>query len=284
MKPNKKKYSLMASVAIVFLLIAEAAISTAQQTVEKGYIIGAGDELNIQVWDHDDLDRTVEVAQDGSFTFPFIGKIQASGKSVFALEQYLTEKLSEGYLVAPQLTIAVSEYKNKKVFLFGEVARPGSYVLRQNMRLLELISDAGGFTDNQGIVCTIVRPAGSAKVSKPVAIDEASDHKIITVNLTRLTAGDPKENIIVFPNDTIYISTAPHIFVTGEVRKPGELKYTDGMTVRQAISLAGGSTQKAAVGRTRIIRMNNGEEIEIKPNLGDIVSPNDIIKVPESYF
>ena len=86
------------------------------------------------------------------------------------------------------------------------------------------------------------------------------------------------------PNDTIYIGTAERVFVTGEVKRPGEIEYNEGMTVRQAISLAGGGTPKAAVSRTLIVRMNNGKEIEIKPELSDAVLPNDILKIPESYF
>ena len=89
---------------------------------------------------------------------------------------------------------------------------------------------------------------------------------------------------MVMPNDSIYISAAEQIFVTGEVRRPGEIEYMENMTVRQAISMAGGGTPQAAVGRTRIIRIDNGTEREIKPSLGDSVLPNDIIKVPESFF
>jgi polysaccharide export outer membrane protein len=268
----------------IFLLLVNAVLTVAQQPATRDYIIGAGDVLQIQVWDHPDLNRTVEVAQDGTFTFPFIGKVQASGKSVFIVETLLVQKLSDGYIVGPQVTVGVAEYKNKKVFLFGEVIRPGSYVLKQDMRLLELISGAGGFTDDRGTVCTIVRAPESGQDAQPVTIENATGHEIIKVDLMQLTAGNSKENILVMPNDSIYISTAEQIFVTGEVRRPGEIEYMENMTVRQAISMAGGGTPKAAMGRTRIIRVDNGTEREIKPGLGDSVLPNDIIKVPESFF
>jgi polysaccharide biosynthesis/export protein len=248
------------------------------------YTVGPGDRLKIQVWGHDDLNRVVEVTADGTFSFPFIGKVQALGKNVFALENILVEKLSDGYLVAPQLSVAVSEYNNKKVFLFGEVVRPGSYILKANMRLLELISDAGGFTAGRGATGTVVRVPDRLNDAKPVTIEDAAGHEIITINLTELTNGDARENIVIVPNDSIYISTADRIFVTGEVKRPGEVEYQEGMTVRQAISKAGGGTPKAAIGRTRIVRMNDGREIEIKPQPGDRILPNDIVKVPESYF
>lgn len=268
----------------IILLLANAGTTVAQQSTTRDYIIGAGDVLQIQVWDHPDLNRTVEVAQDGTFTFPFIGKVQASGKSVFIVETLIVQKLSDGYIVGPQVTVGVAEYKNKKVFLFGEVTRPGSYVLKQDMRLLELISSAGGFTGDRGSVCTIVRPLEPGKKAQPVPIENASGDEIISVDLAKLITGNSRENIMVMPNDSIYISAAEQIFVTGEVRRPGEIEYMENMTVRQAISMAGGGTPQAAVSRTRIIRIYNGAELEIKPSLGDSVLPNDIIKVPESFF
>ena len=267
-----------------WLLVTGIFQATAQQPGAKDYLIGVGDIIQIQVWDHDDLNRQVEVAPDGTFSFPFIGQVQASGKSVSNLEKHLIEKLSDGYLVAPQLTVSVAEYKNKKVFLFGEVNRPGSYVLKPDMRLLELISEAGGFTDNRGTACTIIRQSEVENRAAPIAIEDASGHVTVSINLSRLTAGDSDENVLLLPNDSIHISAAELIYVTGEVRRPGEIEYTGGLTVRQAISMAGGGTPQAALGRTIIIRMENGNEIELKPNLGDAVLPNDIIKVPESFF
>ena len=271
-------------VGIFICLLSGETFVRAQESASKDYIIGAGDILQIRVWDHDDLDQTVEVAQDGTFSFPFIGKVQAAGKSVFTLEQYLIEKLSDGYLVGPQVTVGVSEYKHKKAFIFGNVNRPGSYILKPNMRLLELISEAGGFTRSKGTVCTIVRSKETGSDAQPIAIEDASDNETISVNLEQLIAGDFNENVQIRPNDSIYISTAEHVFVTGEVRRPGEVEYREQMTVRQAISMAGGGTPKAALKRTTIIRMEEDNEVEIRPSLSDTVLPNDIIKVPESYF
>lgn len=283
MKRNKKK-TLATILVVLAALIGNGPLCGAQQPVSKDYIVGAGDRLQIQVWDHNDLNRNVEVSHDGTFSFPFIGKVHAAGSSVYRLEQTLQEKLADGYIVGPQVTVGVAEYQNKKVFLFGEVNRPGSYILKRDMRLLELISEAGGFTDSRGTQCTVIRSSDSVAEARPISLEDASGHDILTINLTQLTEGDTKANIIVAPNDTIYIGAAERIFVTGEVRRPGEIEYKEGMTVRHAISLAGGGTPKAAVSRTLIVRMNQGKEIEIKPELSDAVFPNDVLKVPESYF
>jgi len=88
----------------------------------------------------------------------------------------------------------------------------------------------------------------------------------------------------VAPGDSVYVSKAEGVFVTGEVKKPGKVKWGSHMSVRQAISLAGGPTSKGAPGRTRILRIMGDVEKEISPDMGDPVLPGDIIKIPESYF
>jgi protein involved in polysaccharide export with SLBB domain len=161
----------------------------AESPPETGYTIGVGDILDIQVWDNEDLHRKVEVSQDGVFTFPLIGQVHAAGLSPFGLETLLKKKLADGYLIAPQVTVTVEAYESQKIFIYGEVKKPGSYVLKQG-----------------------------------------------------------------------------------------------GMTVRQAVSLAGGPSQRGAIKRTKIIRIQNGTEKEFKAGMSDPVMPGDIIKVPESYF
>ncbi|MGD9212589.1 MAG: SLBB domain-containing protein [Desulfobacteraceae bacterium] len=271
---------------LAFLLILSLQISfgIAKEADSKSYKVGPGDILHIEIWDHDDLNRDIEISQDGSFTFPFIGSIDASNLSVHEIEKLLTEKLSDGYIVAPQIVVNVAEYNYRKVFLFGEVQRPGTYPLRQNVLLMELISDAGGFTPDRGATCHIVRNKNSNQASTPIALEEAAARDIITIDLNRLTSGHLQDNIELSPGDSIYINSADHVFVTGEVQNPGEIRWVNRMTVLQAISSAGGGTPNAAVNRTIIVRLKDGKEVKIKPNLSDPVLPNDIIKVPESYF
>lgn len=268
------------------LFISLATTSTlALPKTQDEYVVGPGDVLNIQVWDNNDLNRTVEISQEGALTFPFIGKVDISDLSIFQIERLLTQKLSEGYLVAPQVSISVSEYRNQKVFLFGEVANPGSYILKHRNHLLELISEAGGFTEQRGSTCLIVRSKSNENRNRPKPIHDADKSEMIQINLEKLISGAKKTPpIFIMPGDTIYIGKTEKIYVTGEVRSPGKLNWEKGLTVREAVSLAGGGTPRASMKRIRIIRKDGGAEITIKPKLGDPVQPNDIIKVPESYF
>jgi polysaccharide export outer membrane protein len=278
-----KQLTLLIMPMIVAVLAVHAA--PPQGLAEENYAVGPGDVLNIKVWDHEDLDRSVEVSEEGAFTFPFIGKVKVSGMTTFKIEKLLEQKLADGYLVAPQVNISMAEYRNQRAFVFGEVKKPGVYMLTHRYNLLELISEAGGFTEKSGSTCTIVRPEHKANRDQPTLIEDAGKNEIITIDLEKLVSGKMVSNTpYVKPGDSIYISEAEKIYVTGEVKAPGELKWKKGITVREAVSLAGGGTARAAVNRTRVIRKVNGAEQVIKPNLGDPLLPNDIVKVPESYF
>jgi polysaccharide biosynthesis/export protein len=251
----------------------------------ENYTVGPGDVLNIKVWDHEDLDRSVEVSEEGAFTFPFIGKVKVSKMTTFKIEKLLEDKLADGYLVAPQVNISMAEYRNQRAFVFGEVKKPGVYMLTHRYNLLELISEAGGFTEQRGSTCTIVRPKSKTKKDWPTLIEDTGKNEIVTIDIEKLISGKMGSiTPYVRPGDSIYISEAEKIYVTGEVKAPGELKWKKGITVREAVSLAGGGTARSAVNRTQIIRKINGVEQVVKPSLGDSVLPNDIVKVPESYF
>jgi polysaccharide export outer membrane protein len=270
---------------IVLIIIQASTPDMAKSTPKNDYVVGPGDVLDIQVWDHSDLNRKVEVSQEGVFSFPFVGKVKASDLSVFQIEQLLVKKLADGYIVSPQVSISVTEYRNQKVFLFGEVMRPGTYVLKYRSHLLELISEAGGFTDKRGSTCVIVRPEAGEEKELPTSLQDAKKSEIIQVDIDTLISGTAQTPpFYLMPGDSVYVGEAEKVFVTGEVRSPGSLKWEKGLTVRQAISMAGGGTSRASVNRVQIIRSENGKETMIKPNLADPVLPNDIIKIPESFF
>ena len=249
---------------------------------EKEYIIGPEDVIDIQVWGNDDMHRIVEVSREGAFTFPFIDKVNAAGLSVAELEKLIRQKLSEGFFTNPQVTVTISKYKSQKVVVLGEVFKPGGYIIKGRTHILEIISEAGGLTEKAGKIVTIMRN-GSPQAVSPV--NQAPQvHTPLTLDLDQLTNGDTDAIVFVEDGDSIYIAKASRVFITGEVTRPGEYKWDKGLTVNQAISLAGGPTKRGAAGRTKITRIENGAELQFKPKLSDKVIPDDIIEVPQSYF
>ena len=250
------------------------------------YTIGPEDILEIQVWDNEDLNRIVEVSQEGTFTFHLIDKVHADGLSIFELENLIEKRLADGYILDPQVTVSINEYHSRKVFLLGEVQKPGSYILKRKTHILELISEAGGFTSMAGQTIKIVRPKSQKQSEGHVSPAEDKENEIIiTLDIGKFSANSAHGTFFVKSGDSVYVNPTPRIYVIGAVEKPGAIKWKKSLTVRQAISSAGGSTQMAALKRTKIIRINkNGKENEITARMDDLVTPDDIIKVPERMF
>ena len=110
------------------------------------YLIGAEDLLYIQVWREVDFTRPAAVRPDGKITMPLIGDVQAQGLTPQQLTQTLVEKLGT-VLTHPEVTVTVTEVRSKKYYIDGEVNHPGFFPLVTPTRVLEALSNAGGFRD-----------------------------------------------------------------------------------------------------------------------------------------
>jgi polysaccharide export outer membrane protein len=93
-----------------------------------------------------------------------------------------------------------------------------------------------------------------------------------------------KAIIKVLPDDFIVIAQMHNVYVNGEVKSAGNFPYEKGLTIHKIITMAGGFTDKAAVGRTKVLRIVHGEEQSFRVNLDAIVLPDDIVVVPRSFF
>lgn len=247
-----------------------------EASTAKSYVIGPEDMLEIRVWGHDDLSRAVTVSADGYFSFPLIGQIRAGGLTIRQLEDQIAKLLDKDYIVNPQVTITVTEFKSKKVFILGEVIRPGAYYLSKNDTLLEIISKAGGVTTNAGREIIIVRPT-SGLLQQPARLDsEASE--LLHVDLQALLSGDVSENIGVQNNDTIYVPKTSMFSVFGEVRKPGSYPLEKEMTMLEAISIAGGPTQDADTQKLELLRKEGGVQKKIVLNIKELLSAKEKTK------
>lgn len=242
------------------------------------YAVGEGDLLKITVYDHPDLTTETRVSGEGKITFPLIGEVAVNGLTATEVEKSIARLLEDGYIVKPHVSVFIEEYKSKKVTVLGEFTKPGLVELRGNSTLLEVISNAGGITPNAGDMLYIQR-----KIVKGGS--EKKEDITVTVELKKLLEeGDVAANVPVLDGDSIYVPRAAFVYVNGEVRTPGAYKITKGLTVLKAITIAGGFTQKAWQGRTKIIRKTDKGEITISVNMDDLVMPDDIIMVPESFF
>jgi polysaccharide export outer membrane protein len=247
------------------------------------YTIGAGDVLSINVWGHGDLTKEVVVSEKGRFSFPLIGEVAAAGLTVTQLEAKLVGLLSNGYVINPNVTVRIKGYKSQRVYVLGEVKSPGTYSLDKETSLIEIISQAGGVSNDAGWIIEVVRPSGKG-LGKPVTPDEANREEIIRVDVEGLLGGRPADNIRIEGGDTIFIPKAAYYFIFGEVRNPGSFKLKRDTTVLKAVILAGGFTDKASKRRIKIRRKEGEKTIKVRVKLDDPVLPGDTIIVSESFF
>lgn len=259
---------------LLMIIVAVLPVLTVAQEESNTYVIGAEDVLDIKVWGHDDLSRSVIVSADGYFSFPLIGRVRAAGLTVRQLENQVATLLDKDYIVNPQVSVNVSEYKSKKVFILGEITKPGAYYLSKTDTLLEIISKAGGVTANAGREIMIVRPTGESSVQQPIGLD-SKNSEIINVDLQALLSGDVSENVDVQNNDTIYVPKTSMFSVFGEVGKPGSYPLEKELSVLEALSLAGGPTQEADPQRLELLRRKENEQQKIIVNIKTLLEASD---------
>lgn len=242
------------------------------------YEIGDGDLLKITVYDNPDLTSEVRVSGEGMITVPLIGEVFVKALTATEIGKKLAGLFANGYIKNPQVAVFIQEYKSKKVTTLGEFTKPGLIEMRGNSTLMEVISNAGGITANAGETLFIQRNAVKGGEGR-------KDDIIISIGLTKLLEGsDMSSNIPVLDGDSIYVPKASFVYVTGEVKTPGAYKITKGLTVLRSITLAGGFTQKANKDKTEIVRKTGNVEKTIKVKMDELVAPDDIIVVPESFF
>ena len=262
------------------LIVAGPVGPTAAQTATD-YVIGAQDVLQIAVFNQADLGGRYVVEADGTFSFPLIGRITAAGLTLREFEQALNKGLADGYFRVPQVTVAVDQYRSQRIFVLGEVRQPGTYPLTGDMSLIEALASAGSTTPASSGEAVIVR---SAEADGPVLPGEDAGSEVIRVDLRAFQSGAVSQNVTLRDGDTVFIPRAETIYVFGEVKNPGSYPIQRDTTVLQALSLAGGVTRFGALNRVRVVRLVEGEQIEIRVKVTDVVQPGDTLIVPERFF
>ena len=258
------------------------------QDIPRDYVVGAEDLIEISVYELPDMNKTVRVSGEGSITLPFIGKIKAEGLTQQELEKTIRNLLSERYITNPQVTVFIKEYRSKRASVIGAVKNPGSYPLIGRRTILDIISEAGGIAEKAGKKLYLIKGSSSESAAESITIDLEE----------LIEKGNPELNLPVQAGDVISIPPEKfiYVYVFGAVNSPGQLevKESEQITVLQAITKAGGLTDRAARTRIKIIRQKeDGPKQTIKVNLKDIIKgkkkdiilqKDDIVIVPETFF
>ena len=117
----------------------------APATADPNYVIGPQDVLDIDVWKEAELTRSVPVRPDGKISLPLLNDVQAAGLTPTQLSEEITTDLKK-FITDPQVTVIVTQINSQRVYILGEMTRPGAYPLLPGMTVLQALSSAGGFT------------------------------------------------------------------------------------------------------------------------------------------
>lgn len=131
--------------ASALVLIPAVVWSLTSAASEDEYRLGPGDRVKVVIFGHQDLSGEYEVGNEGRLSLPLIKSIPAAGMTVQDIERAITDKLQPGYLKNPRVGVVVAEYR--PFYILGEVAKPGSYAYRSNLRVMTAVAVAGGFTE-----------------------------------------------------------------------------------------------------------------------------------------
>jgi polysaccharide export outer membrane protein len=164
------------------------AVNTEQGDV---YRIGVEDELQISVWREPEMSNTVVVRPDGMITMPLLNDIQVVGLRTEDLQALLTEKLKP-FVNEPQVTVIVRQIRSRRVYVFGQVARQGTFQLNTRKTVLEVLAEAGGISQfAKSRAMYILRTQSGKRVRIPI------DYK-------KVVAGQ-SQNLALYPGDVIVV-------------------------------------------------------------------------------
>jgi len=175
------------------LLLALVLFFASQVSAAERYLLNAGDQLDISVWNEDALQKQVIVLPDGMISFPLAGELVAQGKTVSELQAALKQSLTE-YLADPVVTVSVTSVSGNTIHILGKVTNPGIFVMNQPLDAMQALSLAGGLS-------------AYAKENSIIVLRRNGDHQqVLPVHFASIKKGqDLATNIMLNSGDVIVI-------------------------------------------------------------------------------
>ncbi|HKA86231.1 MAG TPA: polysaccharide biosynthesis/export family protein [Haliangiales bacterium] len=154
--------------------------------------VGPGDVFDVRVYGEAALTAAYEVAVDGTINFPLIGVVEVAGKTPPQIEREIETRLADGYIKRPSVSVRVTDYRSRRVSVFGQVRSPGTFPYTENMSIVEVISRAGGFTAMaKKNSVRVTRGTGATTERIEVAVEEIGQGKA--------------PNFLLRPGDVVFV-------------------------------------------------------------------------------
>ncbi|MDP6934984.1 MAG: SLBB domain-containing protein [Myxococcota bacterium] len=239
------------------------------------YKVGPGDVLNIRVYDEDDLNTKVTVSDAGTIQFPLVGDLYVVDLQVDDIVRMLESGLMARFLVDPHVTVEIVDYASRPVQVLGAVNDPGVFFLQGPTTLLEMLAMAGGVDSNKFVHEVQVRRF------------EKGMESATSVPMDWLVRGDT--NMELRAGDLVFVPEGEILYVSGKVGMPGRVSFREGLTITQALSEAGGTTEGARLREVHLLRGGRSIPVNLRriqqgKDADLLVQPEDQIFVAEMIF
>lgn len=252
-----------------------AAVNTGDE-----YLIGPKDVIAITIFNDEALSRpALTVDAQGTVDCPYIGRVKVAGLTARQVEDVLLKRYVPDYLVNPSISVLVKEFRNMIVWVQGSVRSPGQVELKGDANLLTALGIAGPLNTDAGSPIVITRNPAGQNAAGPMLPGEQQPGEQILVKREEIDNGRASRYRLR-AGDTVYVPKAAVFFITGQIKSANSYPLTEGMTVLQALAVAGGVTDRAAKNRIYVQRVVDGRKQDVKVKETDLVQPNDTIVVP----
>ena len=193
MENSRSKSSLLTAAVLPLILMFATVFAQDSQSPVTSYKVLPGDVLLISVWKEPDLQLEVLVLPDGAFSFPLAGDISTSNRSVLDLKDEITQRLSR-YISDPVVTVSVREVLGNKIYVIGQVVRPGVFIVNPQVDVMQALSMAGGTTPFAALnSIKILRRSGK-------------DQRAISFRYSDVVKGnDLQQNIVLQSGDVVVV-------------------------------------------------------------------------------
>lgn len=235
----------------------------------KEYLLGAGDVIEITVFQVSELNTKARVNGRGQIILPLLGSIEVEGKSVAAVEDLLIQRLAADFLQNPQVSVFTDEYRSQQITVMGAVESPNVYSVRQSRSIFEMLSLAGGVTDAASDTLRVKTRQLDSETGEYVNLN-------LVLSMDQMLEGvDSVSTLRLSGGDSVLVPEAGVVYVEGAVKKPGAYKMEGETNVLKAIALAGGIPWEAKGSSIQVVRQINGKPQAVSVNLASIRSQRD---------
>ncbi|MEE9555088.1 MAG: SLBB domain-containing protein [candidate division Zixibacteria bacterium] len=256
----------------------ESFASIMEATPPPDYKLGPGDHVLVNVWGRVDMQLELTIDREGKIFIPKVGEIIAWGLTMDDFKRRLNDALSSSYSDY-ELSVSLGKIRRIKVFVYGEVKKPGGYTLSSLATLFSALHSAGGASGN-----------GSLRTIKHIRHNKLLDR----IDLYRfLLTGDNSQDTELQSGDVIFVPiVGSKVGITGEVKRPAIYELIGGEKLRDLVELAGGPTAEAFLQKVDIERVGSDDSrilltVDLSGGNEDLnnmeLTDADLINIPSMF-